>query len=80
MVTLFDQNRKYYNQNNTVLHLVSDMALQTAPLISTTEPSHSIPESFDRHAQLLTAGNFEIIWNLDSILVRVMRFNICDCT
>ena len=45
------------------------MALQAAPLIGTTEPSNSVPGSSDRHGQLLTAGNFKIIWNLDKILV-----------
>ena len=49
------------------------MALQATPLISTTEPLNSVPGSSDRHAQLLAAGNFEIIWNLDKILVRVMH-------
>ena len=28
MITLFDLNRKYYNQNNNILHLISYMALQ----------------------------------------------------
>ena len=41
------------------------MALQTALLIVTKETLNSVPESSDKHAQLLTAGNFEIIWNLD---------------
>ena len=36
------------------------MALQTAPLIGMTESSNSVPGSSDRHAQLLTVGNFEI--------------------
>ena len=49
------------------------MALQATPFISTTEPLNSVPGSSDRHAQPLTAGNFEKIWNLDKILVRVMR-------
>ena len=43
------------------LHLVSHMSLQAVPLIGTTERSNSAPESSDRHAQLLTVGNFEII-------------------
>ena len=46
----------------------------------TTEPANSVPASSDRHAQLLTAGNFEIICNLDKILVHVMCYNICDST
>ena len=80
MITLFDQNRKYGNQNNKILHIVSHMALQAAPVIRTTEPSNSVPGSFDRHAQHLTADNFEIIWNLDKVLMHIMRYNICDCT
>ena len=72
MITLFPQHRKYYNQNNTILHLVSHMALaQASPFISATEPSSSVAESFDEYAQTLTAGNFEIISNLEKILVRV---------
>ena len=74
--TLFNQTRKYCNQNNKILHLTSHMALQAAPLIGTTtvprnlsvscdygamEPSNSVPGSADRHAQLLTAGKFKII-------------------
>ena len=65
MITLFDQNRKYYNQNNKILHLVSDIALQATLLIGTTEPSSSVPGSSDRHALLLTEGNFEIVLNLE---------------
>ena len=62
MITLFDRNRKYYNQNNKILYLVSHMALQAAPLIGTMEPSNLFPGSSDnRHVQLLTVGNFEII-------------------
>ena len=56
------------------------MALQTAPMIGTTEPSNSIPGSSDRHALLLAAGNFEIIWNVNKVLFRVVRFDICDRT
>ena len=42
------------------------MALpQAAALISMTEPSRSVPGSYDRYEQLLTARNFEIISNLD---------------
>ena len=59
MITLFNQNRKYYNQNNKILHFVSHMALQAARLIDTTDSSNSVPASSDRHAQLLTAGT----WN-----------------
>ena len=62
MVTLFDQNRKYYNQNNKILHLISHMTLQAAPLIGTTEPQNFFPGRSDTHAQLLTAGNFEKTW------------------
>ena len=83
MIILFKQTRKYYNQNNKILHLVSHMALQSALLIGTTivirnrnflsvscdygtmEPLNSVPGSSDKHAQLLTAGNFEIISNLE---------------
>ena len=61
MITLFNQNRKYYDQNSKILHLFSHMALQAAPLIGTMEPLNSVPGSSDRHAQLLTACNFEII-------------------
>ena len=62
MMTLFDQNRKYYNLNNKILHLISDMAFQAAPLIGTTEPSNSVPGSSDKYAaQLLAADNFNII-------------------
>ena len=35
MITLFKQARKYYNQNNKILHVASHMALQAAPLIGT---------------------------------------------
>ena len=66
MITLFHQHRKFYNQNNKTFHLISHMALpQAAALISMTEPSRSVPGSYDRYEQLLTAGNFEIISNLD---------------
>ena len=56
------------------------MALQASPLISATEPSYFVLGSSDRHAQLLTFGNFETIWNLDKTLVRFMRYNICGRT
>ena len=71
MITLFEQNRKYYNQNNKILHLVSHIALQATSMIGTTEPSSSVPGSSDRHALLLTEGNFEKILNLDKILANV---------
>ena len=74
MITLFDQNKKYYNQSNKILHLVSHIALQATSLIVTTEPSGSFPGSSDSHALLLAEGNFEIILNLDKILVHVMRY------
>ena len=74
MITLFEQNRKYYNQNNKILHLVSHIALQATSLIGTTEPSSSVPGSSDTHALLLTEGNFEIILNLDKILVHAIRY------
>ena len=61
MITLLDQNRKYHNQNNTILHLVSHIAIQAVPLIRTAEPSNFSPGSSNRHAQLLTADNFEIL-------------------
>ena len=63
MITLFDRNRKYYNQNNKILYLVSHMVLQAAPLIGAMETSNLFPGSSDnRHVQLLTVvGNFEII-------------------
>ena len=35
--------------------------------ISMTEPSNSVPGSSDKYAQLSTAGNFKIIWDLDKI-------------
>ena len=50
-----------YNPNNKILHLVSQMALQTIPLIGTTETLNSVLGSSNEHAQLLTVGNFEII-------------------
>ena len=74
MISLFDRNRKYYNHNNKTLHLVSHIALQATSLISTTEPSSSVPGGSDKHELLLTEGNFKIILNLDKILVRVMRY------
>ena len=74
MITLFDQNRKYYIQNNKTLHLVSQIALQVTSLIDTTEPSSSVPGNSDRHALPLTEGNFEIILNMDKSLVYVMRY------
>ena len=74
MTTLFNQIRKYYNQNNKILHLVLHTALQTTSLIGTTEPSSSVPGSSDKHALLLTEDNFEIILNLDKMLVHVMRY------
>ena len=80
MITLFDQNRKYYNQNSKIFHVVSHMVLQAVPLIETAEPSIFVPGSSDRHAQLLKVGNFEIIWNLYKSLVQLIRYNICDCT
>ena len=61
MITLFDQNRKYYNQNNKILHLDSHMATQVAVLIGTVKPSNFVPGSSDRHVPLLTVGNFKII-------------------
>ena len=65
MITLFDQNRKYYNQNNKILYLVSHIALQSTSMIGATESSTSVLGSSDRHALLLTEGNFEIILNLE---------------
>ena len=59
--SLFDQNRKYYNQNSKNLNLLLHMILQAAPVIGTTEPLNSVPGSSDRHAQLLTVLNVEII-------------------
>ena len=61
MITLFDQNRKYDNQNNKILHLVSHIELQATSLIGVTEHSSSVPGSCDGHELLLTEGNFEII-------------------
>ena len=61
MIPFFDQSRKYYNQNNKFLHLVSQIALQAAPLIGTMESPNSVPGSSDRRAQFLIAGNFKII-------------------
>ena len=43
-------------------------------MIGTTEPLSSVPGSSDRDALLLTEGNFEIILNLDKILVHVMCY------
>ena len=69
MITLFYQTRKYYNENNKIIHLVFHMTLQVASIIGTTtvtrngtflsvccdygttQPSNSVPESSDRHAQ-----------------------------
>ena len=61
MITQFDQNRKNYNQDNEILYLFSHMVLQASSFIGTTEPSNFVPGSSDRHAQLLTVRNFEII-------------------
>ena len=61
MITLFDKNRKHLNQNNKILHLFSHMALQAAPLVGVTEPLNYVAGSSDRHAKILTMGNFEII-------------------
>ena len=55
------------------------MTLQAAPLIGTTEPSNSVPGRSDSDVQVLTVENFEIIWNLNEILVYIMRY-ICDGT
>ena len=68
MITLFDQTKKYYNKNNEILYLVSQIALQGTSMVGTTEPSSS-----DRHALFLTEGNFAKL-NLDKILVHVMRY------
>ena len=56
------------------------MTLQAALLIDTTKSSNSVEGNSNRHAQLLTAGNLKIIWNVDKILVRVMGYNACDRT
>ena len=61
IITVFDQNRKYYHQINSIIHLVPQMALQAAPLIGKAKPSNSVAGSSDRYAQLLSACNFEII-------------------
>ena len=61
MMTLFNQNKKCYNQNDKILYRVSQMALQAALLIVMMELSKSVPGRCDRHAQLVTVGNFEII-------------------
>ena len=61
MMILFDQNIKYYNQDNKILHLVSHVALQTAPLIGMTETLNSVSGSSDKHAPLLTVGHFKVI-------------------
>ena len=37
------------------------MTLQTISLIGMTETLNSVPASCNKHAQLLTAGNVEII-------------------
>ena len=50
------------------------MALQAALLNGTTEHPNYVPGSSDRHAQLLKAGNFEIIWNLNEALLRIMHY------
>ena len=72
IITLFHQNRKC-NRNNKIFHLISHMALlQAAPLIGTTKPQSSVPESSDRYAQLLTEGNFEIILTLEKIFLRAL--------
>ena len=36
-------------KKNRILHLVSHMEFQAAPLICTTEPSNYVPGSSDRH-------------------------------
>ena len=61
MITLFNQNKNYYNQNNKILHLVSHMALQGAVLSATRELLNSVSRRSDRRVQLLTVGNFEKI-------------------
>ena len=72
MMTLFRQHRKYYNRNNTIFNLVLHMALpQVALLVGTTKPLSYVPGSSAGYAQPLTADNFEIISNLEKILVRV---------
>ena len=67
----------YYNQDNKILYFFPSMALQAALVISTTEPSNSASENSDRNVQLLTVANFEVIWNLNEILVSIMRCDIC---
>ena len=47
MITLFDENRKYYNQNTKLLYLVSRITLQATLLIGTTEPLNSVPGNSD---------------------------------
>ena len=84
MITLFVQNKKYYNHNNKILHLASHIALQATSLIGTTKLSSSVPEISDRHELYLTEANFEIIRNLDKSLVHVMHYcmimSVCNGT
>ena len=51
MITLFDQNRKYYNRNKKKFHLVPPMVLEAGPLAGTKKPLNSFPGSLDRHAR-----------------------------
>ena len=60
MITLFDQNRKYYNQNNKILRLASRLALQATSLIGTNDALSSVRGSSDRYALPLAEGNFKL--------------------
>ena len=47
MITLFNQNGKYYNRNHAI---VSQMIFQAASLIGSTDPSNYVPGKSDGHA------------------------------
>ena len=51
MITLFDQNRKYYNRNKKKFHLVPHMVLEAGPLTGTKKTLNSFRGSLDRHAR-----------------------------
>ena len=57
-----------------VLH----MALQTASL--NNEAFEFCSRMFSSACASLTVGNFELLWNMAKILVRILHYNNCDRT
>ena len=57
---------------------VSHMALQTASL--NNEAFKFCSRMFWPVCASLTVGNFELIWNMAKILVRILHYNNCDRT